>query len=381
MRTDACLLAAGVLRSLDGMEDAHFGRGAAAVLEALARCPAYRATPLRDLPGAARACGVGALWVKDETARFGLDSFKALGGVFAVLTLAAERAGRRLADLDSLEPLREASRELVFCAATDGNHGRSVAAGARLVGARCVIFVHEHVAEGRRALLAESGAELTVIAGHYDDAVAACRREAERNGWQLVADVAGPGEDGGVPTLVSRGYLALAHELRGQLGDEVPTHVFVQAGVGGLAAAMAAAFSAFGWEQTRLVIVEPAVAACLRLAAERGEPVPVTGDIDSVMGMLSCGMASSAAWPLLQGRVYAYLSLPEDSAESAARWLAQHSDPLILAGLSGAAGVAGLRLALATSELAGKLALGPEARVLLLATEGDVDGFLQRGVA
>ncbi len=377
MRTDACLLAGGVLRPLDGMEDAHFGRGAAVVLEALARCPAYRATPLRDLPGAARACGVGALWVKDETARFGLDSFKALGGVFAVLTLAAERAGLRLADLDSLEPLREASRDLVFCAATDGNHGRSVAAGARLVGAGCVIFVHEHVAEGRRALLRESGAELAVIAGHYDDAVAACRAEAQRRGWQLVADVAGPGEDPGVPTLVSRGYLALAHELRAQLAGEVPTHVFVQAGVGGLAAAMAAAFSAFGWQQTRLIIVEPAVAACLRLAAERGRPTAIPGDIDSVMGMLSCGMASSAAWPLLRERVYAYLSLPEDSAGPAAHWLEQYSDPPIFTGASGAAGVAGLRLATATPSLAEALALGRDARVLLLATEGDIDGLLE----
>jgi len=378
MQTDACLLSGGFLRRLDAAEDAHFGCGASAVLDALARCPAHRATPLRSLPAAARECGVGAIWVKDETARFGLDSFKALGGVFAVLTLAAERAGLGLGDLESLEPLRAASRDLVVCAATDGNHGRAVAAGARLVGARCVIFVHEHVAEGRRALLVESGAELAVIPGHYDDAVAACRSEAQRNGWQLVADVAGPGEDGSVPTLVSRGYLALAHELRGQLAGEIPTHVFVQAGVGGLAGAIAAAFSDFGWQGTRLVIVEPAVAACLRLAAERGGPAPVAGDIDSVMGMLSCGMASSAAWPLLRDRVYAYLSLPEDSALAAARWLVQHSDPPIRAGASGAAGVAGLQMAMAAPTLADALALGPDARVLLFATEGDVDGSLER---
>jgi len=380
MTADTLLRAGGFPQPLDSAEDTDFGSGAAEVLQALGCCPAYRETPLQALPDAARELGIAALWAKDESERFGLDSFKALGGVFAVLKLAAQRAGLRLADLATLEPLRSASDDLVFCAATDGNHGRSVAAGARLLGARCVIFVHEHVAPRRRALLEESGAELAIIPGHYDDAVAACRQQAARCGWQLVADVAGSGEDVTIPTLVSRGYLALAHEARAQLGGVIPTHMFLQAGVGGLAAAMAAAASAFGWQQTRLVIVEPAVAACLRLAAERGEPAPVTGDIDSVMGMLSCGLASAAAWPLLRQRVYAYLSLPEDSAPAAARWLLQHSSPPIRSGPSGAAGLAGLRQAMAAPAVREALGLDRVSRVLVLVTEGDVDGLLGEAV-
>jgi len=374
---DALLLSGGMPGPLSAEEQRIYGSGAQQVLGALRQCPQHAPTPLHSLPEAAAELGLAALLLKDESGRFGLDSFKALGGAYAVLSAAAERAGLALASLDSLDALRQSSRGMVFCAATDGNHGRSVAAGARLLGARCVIFVHEQVAPTRVALLRAGGAEVRVVAGHYDDSVAACRETARGEGWTLVADVAASGEDADIPTRVMQGYLALAHEIRAQL-REPPTHVFLQAGVGGLAAAMVAAMADFGWRDTRVVIAEPAVAACLRLAAERGEPAMVPGDIDSVMGMLSCGIASAPAWSVLRDRVFAYLSLPETAAPDAARWLLAHSpgNHRLRIGPSGVAGLAALLAAINDEALCAALGLNADSRVLLLATEGDVDGLL-----
>jgi len=369
--------AGGKLHPLSSTEDINFGRGAEPVLDALRHCPAYNATPLRSLCGAAGELGLAKLWVKDETARFGMDSFKALGGVYAVLSLAADRAGVDLQQCKDLAPLRKAAARLVVCAATDGNHGRAVAAGARLVGARCVIFIHEHVAQSRRELLVSTGAQLEVVAGHYDDAVAACNKAAARNGWQLVADVASAGEDPAIPTLVSRGYLAIAHEILLQLGEQIPTHVFIQAGVGGLAAALVAGMADFGWLDTRVIVVEPRVAACLRCAAETGRPAMVPGDIDSIMGMLSCGIVSEAAWPILRDRVFGYLSLEDNEAIPACRWLRHHGgSPPLAVGPSGAAGLAGLLRAVVHQDIRTAIGLDRQSRALVVATEADVDNVL-----
>ncbi|MEQ9462426.1 MAG: diaminopropionate ammonia-lyase [Haliea sp.] len=375
------LLVSGAFPSpLRGNEVDLYGAAAREVCSALRRCPAYRPTPLVSLAAGASELGLQALWVKDESSRFSLDSFKALGGAYAVLSLSAERAGLCLSKLHELNALKATGEPSVFCAATDGNHGRSVAAGARLVGARCIIFVHEHVAESRRELLRQGGAELRVIPGHYDDSVAACREQAERNGWTMVADVAGVDDDPKLPIRVTQGYLAMVHEIREQLEGASPSHVFLQAGVGGLAAAVVAAIADFGWQDTRVVIVEPAVAACLRLAAECGEPRPVQGDIDSIMGMLSCGIASVTAWSVLRNRVYAYLTLEEREALAAAYWLLSQPtqmSPLAISP-SGAAGAAGLLKACAEPSMRERLGLNASARVLLIATERDVDGLLKK---
>ncbi|MEQ8516252.1 MAG: diaminopropionate ammonia-lyase [Chromatocurvus sp.] len=349
----------------------------------LRQCPAYCTTPLLEMPATSVAqLGIRTLWVKDESERFGIDSFKALGGAYAVIRIAAQRIGVDLDSLTDLEALKRCGAGLVICAATDGNHGRAVAVGARLIGARCIIFVHEHVAESRRSLLRAAGAELRIIEGHYDDAVEACRSAAKREGWQLVADVALAGEDTTVARSVAHGYLTIADEFQRQLQGAIPTHVFLQAGVGGLAAAMVASMASFGWKDTRVIIVEPSAAACLRVAAELGSPTRLKGDIDSVMGMLSCGEASAAAWPILKDRVFGYLTLAETAALPAARWLEQHCDARHLqVGLSGAAGLAGLLMTTGDTDIRARLGLDQDARVLVIATERDVDGLLAHAEA
>jgi len=373
---DSLTVSGGTLTPLSDTERRLYIEDATDVFHALAHCPAYRHSPLRHID-AASTLDIDRLWVKDESQRFGVDSFKSLGGAYAVLKLAAARSQIPLSSLTDLERLRSASRDFVVCAATDGNHGRAVAVGARLIGARCVIFVHEHVSESRCNILRAAGAELEVIPGHYDDAVEACRSAASRNGWQLVADFSGASEAPDVPRSVAHGYLAIAHEVRQQLAGEVPTHVLLQAGVGGLAASQVAAMADFGWCETRVVIVEPENAACLRLAAQTGGPKKLAGDIESVMGMLSCGEASAAAWPVLENRVFAYLTLPDGAALPACRWLQENTgkDPL-LAGPSGGAGIAGLLHIAAQPDLRSAIGLDQNSRVLTLATEGDIDGFL-----
>lgn len=202
--------------------------GFAAAARAIAGWPGYAPTPLVPLPALARALGLASLAYKDERGRFGLKSFKALGGAYAV---------RRVLDRQ-----RRPAAEVTVTCATDGNHGRSVAWGARLFGCKCVIFIHETVSEGRAEAIRRYGAEVVRVPGNYDDAVRHAAAEAARNGWFVVSDTSYEGYRD-VPVDVMHGYGVMASEIVGQLPPgEIPTHVFVQAGVGALAAAICASF-------------------------------------------------------------------------------------------------------------------------------------------
>ncbi len=237
--------------------------GFVAAEEEISRWPGYAATPLHGLPGLASRLGVAALHYKDECGRFGLKSFKALGGAYAVFRLlrkAVEAAisGERV---DSRQLIAGRWRDIVqsvtVTCATDGNHGRSVAWGARLFGCRCVIYVHESVSEGRCAAIAQYGAEVIRVPGNYDDSVRHAANEARRNGWTVVSDTTYEGYRE-IPVDVMHGYGVMAREIVRALGNEPPTHVFVQAGVGALAASVAAAFwLAWAARRPQLVIVEP----------------------------------------------------------------------------------------------------------------------------
>src|SRR6185312_36903 len=225
-------------------------------------------TPLVRLPALAASLGVAEIWVKDESARMGLNSFKALGGAYAVARLvleaAGERAGRAVGFNELAEPaVREVAAALTFVCATDGNHGRAVALGARLTGAKAVVFVHPGVAPARRALLARDGAEVRVTAGVYDDALKAAREAASANGWALVSDCGFEGYEA-IPRLIMRGYGVLADEALAAR-RRGPTHVFAQGGVGGLGGALAAALKQPrpSAPRRRLVVVEPDRAPCL----------------------------------------------------------------------------------------------------------------------
>ncbi len=345
------------------------------VLTFLRHCPGYRPTPLLSQPRLAHLHRVGQVLVKDESARLGLGSFKALGGAYAVLRLALTRAsgvaGRQLAPPDLMLPEHRAAfaRMTVACA-TDGNHGRSVAAGARLAGCRAVIFVHAGVSDERVAAIARFGAEIIRIDGSYDDSVRASLAACSERGWTLVSDTSWPGYEE-VPALVMQGYTVIVREILDAL-DEPPTHVFLQAGVGGLAAAVAAHWTLAGPKSPAFIVVEPERAACLHASAAAGQPVVLDPGQATVMAMLECYEPSLVAWRILERTASAFMAVREEDAIAAMRALATADRPIV-GGESGAAGLAGLARASSDPDMRAALRLDRHSRVLVINTEGATD--------
>lgn len=336
-------------------------------------------TPLRSLPALARELVVESLHVKDESQRLGLGSFKALGGSYAVVTLLLEMASRKLGrsvDISEIhtKAVREIASDLTVGCATDGNHGRSVAAGAKLVGAKAVIFVHAGVTDERIAAIAQLGAEIMRVDGTYDDSVAAANQVCREKGWIVVSDTSWPGYER-IPGLVMQGYTAMLNEIVREL-RQPPTHVFVQAGVGGLAAAVAGYFDiVYGEDRPTLVVVEPERAACIYQSAIAGKPIKIAHGEPTIMAMLECYEPSLVAWRILSRKADAFMTVTEEGAALAMRRLAQaaESDPAIVAGESGAAGLAGLCRAAKSSPARDTLGLNAASRVLLFNTEGATD--------
>lgn len=331
--------------------------------------PGYAPTPLVALPALAARLGLARLWYKDERGRFGLKSFKALGGAYAVRRVLA-RQGRP-------------AREVTVTCATDGNHGRSVAWGAQLFGCQCVIFIHETVSEGRADAIRRYGADVRRVRGNYDDAVRHAADAAGRNGWHVVSDTSYEGYRD-VPVDVMHGYGVMAHEILRQLPPgEIPTHVLVQAGVGALAASMCAAFwIRLGERRPRCVIVEPVKADCLFRSIEAGRPVAVHGDIDTVMAGLACGEVSELGWEILREGADALVAIGDAWAVAAVKSLAQPqgSDATVVAGETGGAGLAALLAVHGRPEFERPLGLGGDSRVLLLGSEGDTDPEIYRSI-
>ncbi len=339
--------------------------------------PGYAPTPLPELPGVARQAGVASVHIKDEAGRFGLGSFKALGGAYAVLgVLRAELSRRNVAVSVSTEDLLsgrygDAAAAVTVCCATDGNHGRSVAWGARRFGCRCVIFVHQTVSAARVDAIAAYGAEMRVVPGAYDDAVREAAGVAAQQGWVVVSDTSWPGYTE-TPREVMQGYRLMADEALDQI-PAPPTHVLIQAGVGGVAAAVSVQMRTRLQPPPRLVVVEPDQAACLLASAAAGQSVAVGGALDTIMAGLACGEPSLIAWQELDRAASAFLSIPDAAAIDAMRLLAGSG---IVSGESGAAGLAGLLLAAADPAARAALGLDAASRVLLFSTEGATDPAL-----
>ena len=333
---------------------------------AISAWPGYRETPLAPLPGIAAALGLGGLHYKDEAGRFGLGSFKALGGAYAVARLLEREAdahGRTAGDT-------------TVCCATDGNHGRSVAWGAQTFGCRCKIFIHEHVSEGRAAAIARYGAEVVRVSGTYDDSVRIAQETAEREGWFVVSDTSYPGYME-VPREVMQGYTVMATEALTQWPDaEPPSHLFLQTGVGGLAAAvLAPLWERLGTERPLCVLVDPAKAACWYRSLEAGRPARAEGDLETVMAGLSCGEISLLTLEILEPGADAVMTVSDEAAVGCMRLLAEGAagDPPLVAGESRVAGLAGLIAAARTPEMRERLGLDGRSRVLLFGTEGATD--------
>ncbi|PTW50607.1 diaminopropionate ammonia-lyase [Rhodovulum kholense] len=366
------------------LNDAAFARARATI----AAWPGYAPTPLLSLPGLAAEAGIARLHYKDEAGRFGLGSFKALGGAYAVLRLLA----REIAAREGIaEPTAEAIlagdhaatvSAITVCCATDGNHGRSVAWGARTFGCRCTIFIHATVSEGRKAAIEAYGAEVRRCAGNYDDSVREAQQTATREGWFVVSDTSYPGYTE-VPKDVMQGYELMAAEAADQLGA-APTHIFVQTGVGGVAAAAAAHFRRrHGAAAPKAILADPEASACWVETIRAGRPTAVTGDLDTLMAGLACGEVSLLAWEVLKPLAFAAVSVADADAVAMMRRLARPlpGDPAIVAGESAVAGLAALMAAAANPEAAAALGLGPDSRVLLFGTEGDTDPALYEKLA
>ena len=342
----------------------------------------YAVTPLHSLPALAQAMGVASVHYKDEGSRFGLGSFKALGGAYAVARLLCRelgaKLGRTLNTQDLLTPaLRALCADITVTCATDGNHGRSVAWGAQRFGCQCVIYIHATVSEGRKEAIAQYGAQVVRTAGNYDDAVRQADLDAKQHGRFVISDTSYPGYMD-VPRDVMQGYQLMVEEAAQQLPQR-PTHIFVQAGVGGLAAAVCSYF----WERDAgdrpiYVVVEPDKADCLTQSAKAGELTAVTGDIDTLMAGLACGEVSHLAWEILEKGTDAFCVIADEAAVAAMRLLAHPlgSDPVIVAGESAVAGVAAAIAASQSDAAKQTLGLNADSRILFFGSEAATDPAL-----
>ncbi|MEM0905808.1 MAG: diaminopropionate ammonia-lyase [Pseudomonadota bacterium] len=346
----------------------------------------YCPTPLTPLPDLAAQVGVGALHYKDEAGRFGLSSFKPLGAAYASARAVARvletrgHQGIALSALLSGDWAQEVG-EITLVSATDGNHGRAVAWGARRVGARAKIFTHDQMSGGRREAIKALGAEVIICAGGYDDAVREAFRAGEENGWPVVQDTS-LGDYRDVPIDISHGYGLIAQEAIEAL-EAPPTHAIVQAGVGGVASAICARFwQHYGPERPKFIVLEPQNAACVARSLEAGKRVTLHGDTHSAMAGLACGEVSEVAWDVLRTGADAAIILEDDWAFQGMRRLADPAgaDPPVVAGEC-AGGAIGALLALQENpHLKAALGLDERARVFVLGTEGATDPAIYQSV-
>jgi diaminopropionate ammonia-lyase len=365
---------------LDPRDAETLGVGAAAMVS---RFLSYRdnnaETPLLSLSGVARELGVSGIHIKDEGLRLGLGSFKALGGSYAVIRLVLEEASKRLSrpvDVSELKTPEVAAiaRTMTVACATDGNHGRSVAQGAQLVGARAAIFVHSGVSHQRVMAIGQFGAEMIRVAGTYDDSVKEATRVATERGWTIVSDTSWPGYER-IPGLVMQGYTALIGEALRTMPEQ-PTHIFVQSGVGGIAAAAAGHLAILlGDKRPVFTVVDPSRAACIVETARVGHPVIIPHGEPTVMAMLECYEPSLVAWRILSRVADAFMTVEDDDAVAVMKRLAHPAagDPAIVAGESGGVGLAGLIKAVGDPATKAALQLGPQSRILVINTEGATD--------
>jgi len=345
--------------------------------------PGYRISPLKGLGSLATRLGLGGIWVKDESARLDLSSFKVLGGSYAIYKLLQRRLGMEdqeltFNDLVSGE-LRARLGDITFAAATDGNHGRGVAWSAKQMGFKSVIYVHKLTSRARINSIEQNGARVVIVDGTYDDAVRQVYADAQANGWEVVSDTAWEGYED-IPRWVMQGYTTMLSEAQEQLaaqGIVKPTHIFVQAGVGSLAAATIGFYhNLFGAERPLSVVVEPTKAACLYASMHAGAMRSVTGDLDTIMAGLACGDPNPLAWNVLKDTADVFAACPDYVAAKGMRVYAVplRGDPFIVSGESGAVTLGALMFTMeyeGARPLREKLGLGLDSQVLLINSEGN----------
>jgi diaminopropionate ammonia-lyase len=332
-------------------------------------------TPLHSLPDLAAELGVGEILVKDESERSVLGSFKALGAPIALVRLILRQFPDQRFDTRGLlaGEYSAALADFTVISATDGNHGRALAAAAQSLGCRCVIVLHANVSMEREEAIADYGAEIVRISGNYDESVEEAAALAAKNDWLVVSDTSYDGYEE-IPRDVMQGYGTIAAEIiEAAAGGAAFTHVFLQGGVGGLAAGIASyLWELYGAQRPTFIVVEPEQADCLYQSAIAGRAAKATGSVDSVMAGLACGETSPLAWRFLQSSIDFFMTIHDGEAVSAMRRLAAGSprDIPLVAGESAVAGLAGLMRIVAANSLGPDVGLDGQSRVLLISTEG-----------
>ena len=316
----------------------------------------YSPTPLIELNKLSKELSLNKIFYKDESKRFNLKSFKALGGAYAV------------------EKITKGNKDIVVATATAGNHGRSVAWGAKRLGLKCKIFISEYVSDARGQAMAELGADIIKIKGNYENSLIECIKQSTENNWQIVQDVAWENYKI-IPKYTMAGYAVMMKEIINQIDQNKISHIILQAGVGGMAAAMIAGIARYLGNIPITLIVEPDSAACVMESIKSGKIEKIHVKRESLMGGMSCGEVSLVPWEILKNSVKFCISLPDDDIAKTMKFLGNcsFSEEKIIAGENSAPGVIGLIVSCENNKIKEKLKLNSNSNILVIGCEGDTD--------
>ena len=319
----------------------------------------YTPTPLIKLNKLSNELGLNKIFYKDESKRFDLKSFKALGGAYAV------------------EKITKGNKNIVVATATAGNHGRSVAWGAKRLGLKCKIFISEFVSEARGQAMSDLGADVIKVKGNYEKSLIECIKQSTENNWQIVQDVAWK-DYMIVPRYTMAGYTVMMKEIVDQIKNDQVTHIILQAGVGGMAGAMVAGIARYLKNVPETIVVEPDSAACVMESIKTGKIEKIDIKRESLMGGMSCGEVSLVPWEILKNSVKFCISLPDDDIAKTMKLLgnSSFSEEKIIAGENSAPGIIGLITSCADDKIREKLRLNSKSNILVIGCEGDTDNVM-----
>ena len=321
----------------------------------------YLSTPLISLNKLNEKLKLNKIFYKDESKRFHLKSFKALGGAYAV------------------EKIIKGNDKNVISTATAGNHGRSVAWGAQKNGLECKIFISEFVSESRAKVMRNFGADVIRVKGNYEDSLNECIMQSNKNNWQIVQDVAW--EDYKlVPKLTMAGYSVMMKETSEQIKNEKISHVILQAGVGGMAAAMVAGIARYLDYIPQVIVVEPDSAACVLESINKCKIEKISIEKESIMGGMSCGEVSLVPWEILKNSVHFCVTVSDDYISKTVKYLAnkEFSNEKIIGGECSTPGIVSLAGLNNDYETRKKINLNENSNVLIFGCEGDADEELYK---
>ena len=327
----------------------------------ISRWDNYSPTPLISLNKLSEKLGLNKIFYKDESKRFHLKSFKALGGAYAV------------------EKVTKGNKEVVVSTATAGNHGRSVAWGSKKLGLKCKIFISEYVSEFRAEVMRSFGADVIRVKGNYDNSLKECIKQSKQNNWQIVQDVAWQ-DYKLVPKLTMAGYSVMMKEISEQINNQQISHIILQAGVGGMAAAMVAGIARYLDHIPKVIIVEPESAACVLESIKVGKIEKISIKKESLMGGMSCDEVSLVPWEILKNSVSYCVTVSDDYISKTVKFLAnsEFSDEKIIGGECSTPGIISLVGLCNDVEIKKKININEDSNVLLFGCEGDADEELYK---